>query len=197
MRKYIIGAFIASTLLLAPAALAAQQSSGNPFDAVWSAINSLKAEVSKIKSGSGVHLYDGNGQDLGELITITGNNYLVYNTESKTLIDLTARFASDGSNNTQVFFTYNNNILYLGENCTGETYTFRDSVEGYPINSTIIGMNNTTYKITNVKEPNLTYKSFADESGCYNNGEAGTRATKVQEYTLPFSLPITWPLIVK
>lgn len=144
-------------------------------------------------SGTGLHLYDANGLNLGVLISVgdVSNLRRIVSYLPDTNVFLSFRQESQ----TRTVFMDNTSAIYFPfDNCTGNPYSTGTENPG----ATIIGNSGRVFKYTNqpLVQGNNSW-SVLFSSGCVNGQGPSQLYGPLEEVSLPFSLPPAWPLHVQ
>ena len=168
-------------------------------------------------SGSQLHLYDANNQDLGIVVDHVGNqgyNSFITSIESFVEFEGSRRLgagahAGDPNHHYEAYIVNNGNIFYLLPDCAGIPYS--GDIASQPQNTIFIGgSTNRMFKTTdglitrNIEVTNagevpghLIMSYLSSSTGCANNPSASYQVPSfvpLEEISLPFTLPLAWPL---
>lgn len=143
--------------------------------------------------GSSLRLEDGAGQDLGIVVNALSGPIITYMPEQKALItfmqyrDAERAYASVVESDT---------VFFAGENCTGQTYT--EVLGATPDKAFVTGRNSDRF-FRHTEEPvaiGVTIQSRLNNSEDCKAWTSSGLFAPVEEITLPFDVPLTWPLRV-
>lgn len=218
MKKLI---FVSLALFGIFAFAVAKEPKGGPFQALWDAITNLQEQIANIQlipgpigpqgpqgdvglvgpqgeqgphgeigpAGSQLHLFDANGQDLGILINAEANaSYF------RTYIPTEFVFLNfdQSRNSSSISVTPTGTIYFHLENCIGTPYA---GGPGNPHGAIL-----THGRLFKYTDDSIVYGpvsvSVLEPDGCHNQ-QFGAGGYPLQEISLPFSLPLAWPLEVK
>jgi hypothetical protein len=141
-------------------------------------------------SGNVLYVIDGNGQDIGILIeaeTLSFANVTTYHPGADILLTL----RQSGS---QVTIANTDAVWFTGPDCTGTPY----GRGGNPHGTIVVPQVSRAFKF--IQGPSVSDDSFFASrlaGSCANNQGGPGLGTPMEEVTLPFSLPIVWPLTIK
>jgi len=139
-------------------------------------------------SGTGLHLYDANGQDLGILLgmppsDLANNKYQTYLPGAKISLRLTQNLEFEDGPST---------IYFLTTDCSGVPYSLNSPF--YPYGFVRNGSH--FFRSTNAQRGQISFFSRYDGGGCIvDNGSINS--VEVEEISAPFTLPLAWPPEVK
>lgn len=148
-------------------------------------------------TGSSLHLYDANGQDLGILLNITDNraeSFTLYLPGQKVRLRLS--LGDDGHNNRIVSFKDNSEVYFSEQNCAGIPYSNNDNLGsqfGF-----LAGYNaNRYFRQTTDLGTLINIVSELGYTGCINQARGVSKHYRLEEIILPFTLPIIGPLEIR
>lgn len=142
-------------------------------------------------NGSSLHLYDANNQDLGILIDMQST----WATFFVTYLPVQRMFLSFGQNRDSLSVNVGPayfGLYFLQENCEGTPYV-NDS--GNPMGA-VISHGNRAFRYTNedVLHGGQPLSTLEYPTGCLNSLAGAGTLYPMEEITLPFTLPLAWPL---
>ena len=150
-------------------------------------------------SGLSPHLYDANNQDLGIFLGRTSFSSGDYETLAS---GITVYFTTDDNNQTAVLHASQETVAFTTTDCSGTPYV----VSPRPTNTltsylqTPIGIRYYT-RLPLPSAPQLLQANIdpTTSSACqvFPDHPATVNVTPMREITLPFTLPLNWPLTIK
>ncbi len=141
-------------------------------------------------SGSQLHLYDANGQDLGILITVDRNSFglnslTFFSNEKVTLtFEETPTAVTVGPSTSPIF--------YLENDCSGTPYT-----NVYGNRSSVIVSSKRLFKRTGGSPVTQQNTSLLELGVCNNQSWGATLLYPLEEIDFPFTVPISGPLEIR
>lgn len=142
-------------------------------------------------SSTDLYVYDANDQNLGILLSVTPADARVFNTYLSTsgiFLDLRQ---SDGPE-TVVINNIGSPIYFSSDNCIGAAY-----IPGGNPGGTVISHTGRAFKIIDGTKVNGLNSWSRLTSGCENGQGITSLLNPLQEVSLPFNLPLSWPLEVR
>jgi hypothetical protein len=142
--------------------------------------------------GASLRLEDGNGQDLGILLSVDDERYRTFGAETETVQNFT--FSRDG---TPIHVTGGSPLYYMEEDCSGKPFTVvTDTLMSHRLLRGDYDPARALYKY-NLSQPPAPRTSVSERmsgGGCQNVSRDISRAIDIEEVTLPFTEPLAWPL---
>ena len=151
------------------------------------------------QNGNTLHLYDGNNQDLGLIVSTDVSNYITYIPQSNVSVQIKA---DDVAKSIGVY-TFYNTVTFEDVNCGGAAFASQrnpKSIKNLIQVTGLIGGINRYYRYESTSPIHQITKSLVNSSsGCANlDGGADFYPNfALQEVALPFTEPLAWPLEIK
>ncbi|MBI4098851.1 MAG: collagen-like protein [Candidatus Magasanikbacteria bacterium] len=145
--------------------------------------------------GTQLHLFDGNGQDLG---IYTGSEGESFQRTYLPGLDLLAKFHPEGQ-----LTTYNNGLWFAGANCTGQKYVEWDSVRSTINFQGVHSANPNVWGYARVVPGSQRIDALVDfrqdtnpNQPCEHLAPRVVSVYPLEAIELPFAVPLAWPLRV-
>ena len=147
-------------------------------------------------SGQALDLLDANGQDLGVFLGRNATDYEAYIPSLDVTVQLDPH---DYDETVSIIPLYGGSPLYMSTDCTGTAYYQNGGGEGFIADIAVLPSGTHYYTQLPVPAATQGISSFANGAGsCSAEGGAPNLQTvyTLKEITLPFTVPIAWPLHV-
>ena len=185
-----------------------------PMSRIWEAIKELRSDVADLQAevanieltpglagpqgepgpaGPSLHLYDGNGLDLGILINVIeparASRFVSYLSDPDILLE----FRPEVQTKTIFMNNLGSPLYFSSPDCIGPAY----SPSGGNPGATVVSHTNRVFKFTDqpLVSGNNGWSRLAND--CANGQGVSQMYYPLEEVLLPFSLPPVWPLEVR
>ena len=141
--------------------------------------------------GPTLHLYDANGQNLGSLVTASdalGRYFITFLSGENVFL-----VADQNANGISLHGGGQGGLYFLERDCGGTPYT---NLWANPTGATY-SSGQRFFKYTTGLASSQQPLSVFDSRGCVNELPGAGEIYPLQEFSLPFSLPLAWPLEVR